>query len=202
VAGNRNRLKSCSQVPFNSRLLFVSRERTTRWHPSSLRPHSSLVHSRCKAPWWFGDQFRCLVRVRVTPWFVDDETKRPHPAVAAVSAHFARLGQSVLRSPAYSGGRQHRIRGTTLVVGTGGAVRPLYPLLVRARPSVDRPDDRTSLRRSKDFRLSQGRVYRPLPASVVILGPRNERFNRVSQPTGLSAVPHSQGVTGRYSAIY
>src|SRR5260221_160004 len=45
----------------------------------------------------------------------------------------------------------HRIRGTTLVVGTGGAVRPLYPLLVRARPAVDRSDDRTSLRRSKVF---------------------------------------------------
>jgi hypothetical protein len=45
----------------------------------------------------------------------------------------------------------HRIRRTTLVVGTGGAVRPNYPLLVRARPSVDRPDDRTSLRRSKVF---------------------------------------------------
>jgi hypothetical protein len=45
----------------------------------------------------------------------------------------------------------HRIRGTTLVVGTGGAVRPLYPLLVRARLSVHRSDDRTSLRRSKVF---------------------------------------------------
>src|SRR5260370_24421091 len=29
-----------------------------------------------------------------------------YPAVAAVSAHFARLGQSVRRSPAYSGGRR------------------------------------------------------------------------------------------------
>ena len=45
------------------------------------------------------------------------------------------------------------------MVGTGGAVRPLYPLLVRARSSVDRSDDRASLRRSKDFRLSQGHIY-------------------------------------------
>ena len=62
AAGNRNRLKNCSQVPSKSRLLFVSRHRTTRRHPSSLRPHSNLPHSRCKASWWFGDQFRCRVR--------------------------------------------------------------------------------------------------------------------------------------------
>jgi hypothetical protein len=29
---------------------------------SSLQPHSNLPHGRCKAPWWFGDQFRCRVR--------------------------------------------------------------------------------------------------------------------------------------------
>jgi hypothetical protein len=75
--------------------------------------HSSLVHSRCKAPWWFGDQFRCLVRVRVTPWFVDDETKRPHPAVAAVSAHFARYGKACLET-CVQRRSAHRIRGTTV----------------------------------------------------------------------------------------
>jgi hypothetical protein len=96
----------------------------------------------------------------------------------------------------------HRIRGTTLVVGTGGAVRPLYPLLVRARPSVHRSDDRTGLRRSKDFRLSQGKVYRPLPASVVIPWTPQREVQPVSQSTGISAVPHSQGLRGARSAIY
>jgi hypothetical protein len=60
-----------------------------------------------------------------------------YPAVAAVSAHFARLGQSVPRSPAYSGGRhigseEPRARGRD-----GRCGSPLYPLLVRARPAVD-----------------------------------------------------------------
>jgi hypothetical protein len=96
----------------------------------------------------------------------------------------------------------HRIRGTTLVVGTGGAVRPLYPLLVRARPSVDRPDDRTGLRRSKDFRLSQGRVYRPLPLRSSFLGPRNEGFNRCLSPPGFRSAPQPGSYGALDSAIY
>jgi hypothetical protein len=91
----------------------------------------------------------------------------------------------------------HRIRGTTLVVGTGGAVRPIYPLLVRARPSVDRSDDLTSLRRSKDSRLSQGHVYRPLPCfGRSFPGPRNKGFNRRLSPPGFPQCPTVRGLRG------
>jgi hypothetical protein len=104
--------------------------------------------------------------VRATA-LVDDSIRPTLSCGSGCEAHFARLGQSVARSPASSGGRH--IGSEEPRSWSGRAVRfaPNYPLLVRARPAVDRPDDRTSLRRSKDFRLSQGRVYRPLPAWVV-----------------------------------
>ena len=74
----------------------------------------------------------------------------PYPAVAAVSAHFARRGKARLDHlrPAEVGTSDQRnhARGRD-----GRCGSPSYPLLVRARLAVDRSDDRTSLRRSKVF---------------------------------------------------
>src|SRR5215470_7969762 len=74
---------------------------------------------------------------------------------------------------------------------------PPYPLLVRARLSVDRSDDRTSLRRSK--------VFPSLAGSRLSTAPRLGRHSLDPVTRGstyvsvhrISAVPHSQGVTGR-----
>jgi|SRR5260221_155709 hypothetical protein len=128
-------------------------------------------------------------------------TKKPYPAVAAVRHTFPVRGKACpdhLRT-AEVGTSDQRNHG---VVGAGGAVRPLYPLLVRAKPSVHRSDDRTGLRRSKDFRLSQGSRLSTAPCSgrhsldPVTRGSTGVSVRRVS------AVPHSQGVTGRSGAIY
>ena len=63
----------------------------------------------------------------------------------------------------------HRIRGTTLVVGTGGAVRPITLCLSAQGPRWTDPTIAPAFDGLKYSRLSQGRVYRPLPASVVLL---------------------------------
>jgi hypothetical protein len=67
-----------------------------------------------------------------------------------VSAHFARRGRARVDDlrPAEVGTSDQRnhARGRD-----GRCGSPRYPLLVRARLSVDRSDDRTSLRRSKVF---------------------------------------------------
>jgi hypothetical protein len=89
--------------------------------------------------------------VRVTTW--DSLIINPgnlYPAVAAVSAHFARQGKAclddLLTAEVGTSDQRNHARGRD-----GRCGSPLYPLLVRARLPVDRSDDRTSLRRSKVF---------------------------------------------------
>ena len=93
--------------------------------------------------------------------------QQPHPAVAAVSAHFARWGKTrsitcVQRRSA------HRIRGTTCVVGTGGAVRPITLCLSAQGPRWTDPTIAPAFDGLKISVSRRVRVYRPLPASVVI----------------------------------
>jgi len=62
----------------------------------------------------------------------------------------------------------HRIRGTTLVVGTGGAVRPFTLCLSAQGPWCTDP---TIAPAFDGLKISVSRrviVYRPLPAPVVI----------------------------------
>src|SRR2546430_8673310 len=92
---------------------------------------------------------------------------QPYPAVAVVrhtlpvKAKRASITCVQRRSP-------HRIRGTTLVVGTGGAVRPFTLCLSAQGSRWTDPTIAPAFDGLKYSRLSQGRVYRPLPASVVI----------------------------------
>jgi hypothetical protein len=90
----------------------------------------------------------------------------------------------------------HRIRGTTVVVGTGGAVRPFTLCLSAQGPRWTDPTIAPAFDGLKYSHLSQGHACRPLPAWVVIPGPRNVRFSRRLSPP-VSAVPHSQEVTER-----
>src|SRR6266566_2297931 len=62
----------------------------------------------------------------------------------------------------------HRIRGTTLVVGTGGAVRPFTLCLSAQGARWTDPTIAPAFDGLKYSRLSQGRVCRPLPAAVVL----------------------------------
>jgi hypothetical protein len=86
------------------------------------------------------------------------------------------------------------------VVGTGGAVRPLTLCLSAQGPRWTDPTIAPAFDGLKYFRLSQGKVSRPLPASVVIPWTSQREVQPASQSAGVSAVPHSQGVTGRSSA--
>jgi hypothetical protein len=79
------------------------------------------------------------------------------------------------------------------VVGTGGAVRPNYPLLVRARPSVHRSDDRTAF---DGLKISVSRRVSFIDRSLLrssFLGPRNVRFNRRLSPPGFRSASQSGG---------
>ena len=95
----------------------------------------------------------------------------------------------------------HRIRGTTFVVGTGGAVRPVTLCLSAQGPRWTDPTITPAFDGLKYSRLSQGHVLSTTPCLGRHYGPRNVRFSRRLSPP-VSAVPHSQEVTGRYSAIY
>src|SRR5215471_1986334 len=80
---------------------------------------------------------------------------------------------------------------------------PRYPLLVRARLSVDRSDDRTSLRRSKVFPSLAGSRLTTIPLlGSSFLGPRNEGFNRCLSPPGFPQCPTVRELRGACSAIY
>jgi hypothetical protein len=62
---------------------------------------------------------------------------------AETAEHITLLLSKMIR--AYYGFRYHRIRRTSFVVGTGSAVSPYYPLVVRAKLATDRSDDRVTL---------------------------------------------------------
>src|SRR5690348_268146 len=96
----------------------------------------------------------------------------------------------------------HRIRGTTLVVGTGGAVRPLTLCLsAQGRrwtdPTIAPAFDGLKISVSREVEFSDRSL-----AWVVIPWTPQRGVQPVSQPTGISALPHSQRVTERHSAIY
>jgi hypothetical protein len=115
-----------------------------------------------------------------------------YPAVAVVRHTLpvwgrARLGDLRTAEVGTSDQRNHA-RGRD-----GRCGSPPYPLLVRARPSVHRPDDRTGLRRSKDFRLSQGQLSDRSLLRSSFLGPRNERSNRRLSPPGFRSAPQPGG---------
>src|SRR5215813_13025170 len=90
----------------------------------------------------------------------------------------------------------HRIRGTTRVVGTGGAVRPLtFCLSAQGFRSTD-PTIAPAFDGLKYFRLSQDLVYRPFLLGSSFLGPRDERFNRRLSPPGFPQCPTVRELRG------
>jgi hypothetical protein len=88
-----------------------------------------------------------------------------------------------------------------MVVGTGSAVSPVSLLLICASWRHDRSDDHAPFDGLKHSRLSSGLVSRPCPPGSFIARNESGRVARmlrpVSQTTGISAVPHTQEVTGR-----
>ena len=84
----------------------------------------------------------------------------------------------------------HRIRGTTVVVGTGGAVRPVTLCLSAQGPPWTDPTIAPAFDGLKYSRLSQGHVLSTTPRLGRHYGPRNVRFSRRLSPP-VSAVPHS-----------
>src|SRR5215831_13685077 len=84
----------------------------------------------------------------------------------------------------------HRIRGTTHVVGTGGAVRPVT-LSRWTDPTIAPAFDGL-----KYFRLSQGRVFDRSLLGSSFLGPPNERFNRRLSPPGFPQCPTVRELRG------
>ena len=88
----------------------------------------------------------------------------------------------------------HRIRGTTVMVGTGGAVRPFILCLSAQGPRWTDPTIAPAFDGLKYSHLSQGHACRPLPAWVVIPGPRNVRFSRRLSPPGFRSAPQSGGL--------
>jgi hypothetical protein len=120
---------------------------------------------------------------------VDDSIRPTSSCGSGCEAHFARLGQSVPRSPASSGGRQHRIRGTTLVVGTGAAVRPLTLCLSAQGP---RCTDPTIAPAFDGLKISVSRRVTFIDRSLLrssFLGPRSEGFNRRLSPPEFPQCP-------------
>ncbi len=88
------------------------------------------------------------------------------------------------------------------MVGTGGAVRPLTLCLSAQGP---RCADPTIAPAFDGLKISVSRRVAFIDRSLLrssFLGPRNEGVQPASQSAGISAVPHSQGVTGRSSAVY
>ena len=87
------------------------------------------------------------------------------------------------------------------MVGTGGAVRPITLCLSAQGSRWTDPTIAPAFDGLKYSRLSQGQFIDHSLLGSSFLGPRNVRFSRRLSPP-VSAVPHSQEVTGRYSAIY
>jgi hypothetical protein len=87
----------------------------------------------------------------------------------------------------------HRIRGTTLVVGTGGAVRPVT-LCLSAQGS--RWTDPTIAPAFDGLKYSVSRRVTFIDHSLLgssFLGPRNVRFSRRLSPPGFRSAPRSGG---------
>ena len=87
----------------------------------------------------------------------------------------------------------HRIRGTTLVVGTGGAVRPFTLCLSAQCP---RCTDPTIAPAFDGLKISVSRRVAFIDRSLLrssFLGPRNEGFNRCLSPPGFRSAPQSGG---------
>src|SRR6266566_2163739 len=98
----------------------------------------------------------------------------------------------------------HRIRGTTLVVGTGGAVRPFTLCLSAQGPRWTEPTIAPAFDGLKYSRLSQGKFIDRSLLGSSFLGPREERFNRCLSPPGFPQCPTVRGLRGadHDSAIY
>jgi hypothetical protein len=82
------------------------------------------------------------------------------------------------------------------VVGTGGAVRPLYPLLVRARLLVTDP---TIAPAFDGLKISVSRRVSFIDCSLLrssFPGPRNEGFNRCLSPPGFPQCPTVRELRG------
>src|SRR5262249_7724922 len=90
----------------------------------------------------------------------------------------------------------HRTRRTTLVVGTGGAVRPLTLCLSAQGFRSTDPTIAPAFDGLKYFRLSQDLVYRPFLLGSSFLGPRDERFNRRLSPPGFPQCPTVRELRG------
>jgi hypothetical protein len=85
------------------------------------------------------------------------QVPQPYPAVAAVR-HTLPVTAECASMTCVQRRSAHRIRGTTLVVGTGGAVRPLTLCLSAEGPRWTDPTIAPAFDGLKYSRLSQGRV--------------------------------------------
>ena len=118
------------------------------------------------------------------------------PAVAAVSAHFARLGQSARRSPASSGGRH--IGSEEPRSWSGRAVR-FAPLPSACPRKAARCTDPTIAPAFDGLKISVSRRAKFIDRSPLrssFLGPRNEGFNRCLSPPGFPQCPTVRGLRG------
>jgi hypothetical protein len=96
----------------------------------------------------------------------------------------------------------HRIRGTTLVVGTGGAVRPFTLCLSAQGP---RWTDPTIAPTFDGLKISVSHRVTFIDRSLLrssFLGPRSEGFNRRLSPPGFPQCPTASELRGACSAIY
>jgi hypothetical protein len=87
----------------------------------------------------------------------------------------------------------HRIRGTTLVVGTGGAVRPVTLCLSAQGLRWTDPTIAPAFDGLKYSRLSQGKFIDHSLLGSSFLGPRNVRFSRRLSPPGFRSASRSGG---------
>src|SRR2546430_11982185 len=120
---------------------------------------------------------------------------QPYPAVAVVRhtlpVKAKRASMTCVRRRS-----AHRIRGTTLVVGTGGAVRPLTLCLSAQGP---RWTDPTIAPAFDGLKISVSRRVSFIDRSLLrssFLGPREERFNRCLSPPGFPQCPTARGLRG------
>jgi hypothetical protein len=123
---------------------------------------------------------------------------KPDPAVAALSAHFARQGKARLDHlrTAEVGTSDQRNHG---VVGTGGAVRPFTLCLSAQGP---RCTDPTIAPAFDGLKISVSRRAKFIDRSLLgssFLGPRNEGFNPNSlwpvgagRPLSINPQPHDR----------
>jgi hypothetical protein len=118
------------------------------------------------------------------------------PAVAAVSAHFARLGQSARRSPASSGGRH--IGSEEPRSWSGRAVR-FAPFTLCLSAQGPRCTDPTIAPAFDGLKISVSRRVAFIDRSLLrssFLGPRNEGYNRRLSPPEFPQCPTVRGLRG------